>query len=108
LAGNGKKTAHSFTPGFTMTPIFGKFEATSRDPAFVLLKMGTALATNVDQGAATGVWLACTRDIEVVNGGGGYWNRMSREFSVTDKMSDEMLTRLWKRWKRDGGVKWTA
>ena len=108
-----KKTAHSFTPGFTMTPIFGKFEATSwiagllKDPVFKLLQVGTVLATDVDQGAATGAWLACTQDREVVHKGGGHWDRMARVFSVADGMSDEKLDRLWERWERDVGIEWT-
>ncbi|KAJ9613546.1 hypothetical protein H2200_003488 [Cladophialophora chaetospira] len=112
---NRKRTAHSFTPDFTMTPIFGKFEATSgswlngllRDPVFTLLKLGTVLATDVEQGAATGTWLACTRDLNVINGGGNHWDRMSRAFSVADAMSDEKLQRLWQRWQRDAGIEWT-
>lgn len=108
-----KKTAHSFTPGFTMTPIFSKFEATSwiagllKDPVFKLLQVGTVLATDADQGAATGVWLACTQEREVTGKGGGHWDRMTRVFSVADGMSDEKLDRLWERWERDTGVEWT-
>ena len=92
-----KSTAHSFTPGFTMTLIFGKFEPTSwlncllRDPVFTLLKVGTVLTTDVEHGTATGAWLACTQDVEVTGCGGGYWDRMTRAFSIADAMSDEKL-----------------
>ena len=110
-----KRTAHAFTPGFTFTPIFGKLGMRSgawlsdllRDPAYALLTVGTALATDVEQGAATGTWLACTRDPAVVYGGGGYWDRLSREFSVADKLRDEVMQRLWTRWERDCGIEWT-
>ena len=78
-----------------------------RDPVFALLKVGTPLATDVEHGAATGIWLAYAHGVAVKNGGGGYWDRMRREFGVADKTRDEILARLWKRWQRDPGVEWT-
>lgn len=107
-----RRTAHAFTPGFTDTPIFAKFAKASwyqdfiQDPRFALMRLGTALATDVEQGAATGVWLACAQDASIREGRGGYWDRMRREFSVADRMSDEMLARLWTRWEKDAGIEW--
>lgn len=104
------RTAHAFAPGFMSTSLFAKCETTSwlhgllRDPFFMVLKISTALATDVEQGAATGVWLACTDALRVKNGGGGYWDRMRREFSVADNIREEMLARFWTRWERDAGI----
>ena len=68
----------------------------------------TVLAVDVSQGAATGVWLACTND-EAVGGqgmGGGYWYRMTRRLSNIDMMTKETVERFWVRWEADAGVQW--
>lgn len=109
---SGRRISHSFTPGFTSTPIFAKTEATSTlfsDPLFYLLRVTyTVLATPVQQGALTGVWLASTDDAEVVGDGkgGGYWDRMTRRISKVDLLSQETLDRMWIRWEADAGVEW--
>lgn len=106
-----RKIAHAFSPGFTLTPIFGKITETNffADPIWWLLKMtNTVLAVDVSQGAATGVWLACTND-EAVGGqgmGGGYWYRMTRRLSNIDMMTKETVERFWVRWEADAGVQW--
>ena len=105
-----ERIAHAFSPGFTSTPalprlkdlrIEGKF-------AFRVLCAATALATDVSQGAATGVWLATTRDEAVVGEkmGGGYWERMTRRATRVDLMDTEMLERFWIRWEADAGISW--
>ena len=104
------RVAHAFSPGFTSTPaipglknlrVEGKF-------AFRALSVATALATEVSQGAATGVWLATTRDDAVVGEGvsGGYWERMTRRVTKVDLMGTEMLERFWIRWEADAGISW--
>ena len=115
----GRKTAHAFTPAFTMTPIFSKFQTGSslivdllKDPVFALLAVTTFLATHVSQGAMTGLWLASAPAEEISgqdtfsNGGGGFWDRMARKVSIADVMSEKFLARLWKRWEADAGVEW--
>jgi NAD(P)-dependent dehydrogenase (short-subunit alcohol dehydrogenase family) len=112
---DSQRTAHAFSPDFTFTPIFSKFGDSTgswiksflADPLFVLLKISTWLATSVAQGAATGAWLACTTESRVAEGGGGYWDRMNRAFSVADSMTDDMLQRLWRRWESDCEMKWS-
>ena len=104
------RVAHAFTPGYTMTPIFGKVKpcAIWEDLGFWILKATTSLATNVSWGAATGVWLATTED-EAVTGegmGGGYWDRMTRRAAKVDLMSTEQLERFWIRWEADAGIVW--
>ncbi|KAI8906662.1 hypothetical protein DFJ77DRAFT_477598 [Powellomyces hirtus] len=106
-----RRTAHAFTPGFTRTPIFTKFSSNGllSDPAFQILKLTTTAATDVDQGAATAVWLASTNDRQVAGApgtGGGYWDRMQRKMSRADVMSDELLDRFWTRWENDAGIQW--
>lgn len=106
-----RRIAHAFSPGFTSTPIFGKIAQISffEDPVFWLLKMTDyAVATDVSQGAATGVWLASTNDEAVVGKGmgGGYWDRMTRKMSKVDVTSKDTLERLWVRWEADARVEW--
>lgn len=105
-----QRVAHAFTPGFTMTPIFGKVmpRAIWEDPSFWILKATTILATNVSWGAATGVWLATTEDEAVIGEGmgGGYWERMTRRVAKVDLMSTEQLERFWIRWEADAGIVW--
>ena len=106
-----KMIAHSFTPGFTSTPIFSKIDLPSyaSDPMFWLLKATeNIVATPVQQGALTGVWLASTTDTEVVGEekGGAYWDRMTRRLAKTDLLDQETLDRLWIRWEADAGVEW--
>ena len=106
-----RRIVHAFAPGFTITPIYDKCESPGFlvDPLFWLLKATyTVLAIDVSQGAATGVYLACSDDEAVVgaDGGGAYWDRMTRRISKIDMMSKDTLERLWVRWEADAGVEW--
>jgi len=112
-----RRTAHAFTPGFTSTPIFGKFDATWRTwlstPAFSALKATERyIAVDADEGAKTGSWLAAEGGKEVE--GGGYWEWKVRRTSVVDllravlgeKEFGKKAEREWRRWEGDAGVKW--
>lgn len=90
-----RRAVHAFSPGLTFTPMTAKITV-------------SALAVDVNQGAATGVWLASTDDEEVIGKGmgGGYWDRMTRRVSSVDTMSEEMVERFWVRWEADAGVEW--
>ena len=90
-----RRVVHAFSPGLTFTPMTAKI-------------MVSALAVDVNQGAATGVWLASTDDDGVIGKGmgGGYWDRMTRRVSSVDMMSKEMVERFWVRWEADAGVEW--
>ena len=105
-----RRIVHSFTPGYTKTAIFEKTIGKSfrQDLLYRVLKGATALATDVSQGAATGLWLATTQDEAVIGegNGGGYWDRMKRRISKADVMSPETLERLGIRWEADAGVEW--
>ena len=105
-----RRILHSFTPGYTMTPIFSKITVRSvmQDPIWWLLQVTTFLATHVAQGAATGVWLATTQDEDVAGEGkgGAYWDRMTRRVSKVDVMDWETVERLWIRWEADAGIEW--
>lgn len=105
-----RRVVHSFTPGFTFTPIFQKFEIKSlwTDPGFALLKATTQFATDVSEGAATGSWLASTDDPEVVSEGKGgrYWDRCVPRLGTADLLNKDILDRLWTRWEADAGVEW--
>ena len=105
-----ERVAHAFSPGFTSTPALPRLKTMRIEGkfAFRVLCVATALATDVSQGAATGVWLATTRD-EAVAGegmGGGYWERMTRRATSVDLMGTEMLERFWIRWEADAGILW--
>ena len=105
------RVAHAFTPGFTSTAIFSKTASGPwpEDPGFAFLKATEGLlATHVDQGAATGPWLASTSD-EAVTGsgyGGRYWDRMTAKTCSIDLLAEETLAKLWTRWTADAGVEW--
>lgn len=105
-----RKIAHSFSPGYTVTPIFGKLELKSfwADPEFAFLKACTWLATPVSEGAATGSWLASTNEQQVIGPGKGgrYWDRCVRRKSAADMLDEDTLNRLWLRWEADAGVNW--
>lgn len=106
-----RRIAHAFTPGFTRSEFLGKAVDSGffADPQMWVLKMCNAvLPTDVSQGAATGVWLACTDDEGVVGKGmgGGYWDRMTRRLSKVDMMSKDALERFWVRWEADAGLEW--
>ncbi|PNS14517.1 hypothetical protein CAC42_3803 [Sphaceloma murrayae] len=102
--------AHSFSPGYTMTPILDKITALPFyiDPLFWILKAATALALPVDQGAATGLWLATTLDQNVVGQGmgGAYWDRCVRRKTSADMLSKETLDAAWRIWESDSDANW--
>ena len=101
-------TAHAFTPGYVYTPIFSKTADLPIyvDPVWWFLKALTFLSIPVEQGAATGLWLATANDLEVRPHGGGYWDRMTRRATPVDTMDQGVLERVWQCWERDGGVAW--
>lgn len=107
-----RRIVHAFHPGFVLTPVFEKLPKKSflEGPLHWMLRMSgfTALAVDVTQGAATGVWLAGTNDNTVVGEGmgGGYWDRMTRRVSNVDMMDKEIVERFWVRWEADAGVEW--
>ena len=112
------RKAHAFSPGFTQSPIFEKFDARWQtwlhDPGYMLLKLTEkSVATDTVEGAKTGAWLAaCGGDDEIE--GGKYWEWMTKEVSVVDfmreKMGEEAFRRkaveVWKEWEADAGIKW--
>lgn len=104
--------AHAFSPGYTFTPIFGKISQLPwyADPLFWVLKAATMLATPVEQGAATGVWLGITSDHQVAwhGKGGRYWDRCVPRVSVNDLTSKQTLDWLWEVWCVDSGAQWSA
>ncbi|TKA28480.1 hypothetical protein B0A50_03947 [Salinomyces thailandicus] len=103
-------TAHAFMPGYVFTPIFSKTASLPIyvDPVWWFLKALTFLSISVEQGAATGVWLSTTSDLEVRRHGGSYWDRMTRRMTPVDVMDSGVLERLWQCWERDAGVEWKA
>jgi hypothetical protein len=61
------RTTQVFTPGFTSTPIFGKFDVAWQtwlaNPLFAVLMMTEKwIAVATAEGAKTGVWLATWGD----------------------------------------------
>lgn len=105
-----QRIAHAFTPGYTFTPIFDKIPGLPWyvDPFYWLLKACLVLSVPVDQGAATGLWLATTDDVHVVGGGSGgrCWDRCVRRSTMVDVLPPGMLERMWQLWEIDTGAKW--
>lgn len=108
------RTAHAFTPGFTSTPILGKFDVTWQtwftNPLFAMLKTtGKWIAVGTDEGAKTGPWLA-TWGNEIGKGkqGGVFWGRMQKRTSLIDLMDDNRKADEWRTWERDAGIVWSV
>ena len=101
-----QRLVHCFTPGFTSTPMVDKSNIRSfrLDPIWWVLQSTVIFATDPRQGAATGFWLATTKD-EGGNGG-GYWDRMTRRVSKIDVTDPHIMQRLWVRWEADAGIEW--
>lgn len=93
-----RRTAHCFTPGFTLTPMVDKLTIRSlkEDPVWWVLQTAAILATDPSQGAATGTWHATTHDkAEVGEGKGGtHWDRMVRGTSKIDVMDPDVVQRF--------------
>jgi NAD(P)-dependent dehydrogenase (short-subunit alcohol dehydrogenase family) len=111
-----QRSAHSFTPGFTSSPIFSKFDVDWRtwisNPFFAVLKATQRyVAVDTDEGAKTGAWLAAEGN---ERSGGEYWEWCTRRTSLVDFMrgimDEEMFAKRsreeWTRWERDTGMEW--
>jgi NAD(P)-dependent dehydrogenase (short-subunit alcohol dehydrogenase family) len=105
-----RRTAHSFVPGYTLTPIFSKTPTLPWyiDPFFWLLKLCTFGCVPVEQGAATGLWLATTDDERIVGEGRGgeCWDRCVKRCTAADVLSRGTLERVWTVWEGDSGAEW--
>lgn len=109
----GKQTqrrAYSFSPGFTKTTLFDAVEGMkfSISPvSWTLRATMSTLGIPWDQGAATGVYLASSNDLQVVGTqGGGYWDRMKQRRSKADLLDQAARDRFWTRWCADAGIAW--
>jgi NAD(P)-dependent dehydrogenase (short-subunit alcohol dehydrogenase family) len=111
-----ERSAHSFTPGFTSTSIFGKFDVTWRtwisNPLFATLKVTeNYVAVDTDQGSRTGSWLAAEGCVEE---GGGFWEWSVRRTSLVDLLRGVLGEKVfmkkakgeWDLWEREAGVRW--
>lgn len=110
-SGRGRRTVHAFAPGFVYTPIFGKWDTEGwvRGVFSFFFNIAGVLSIDVEQGAATGSWLAMTNQHKVVGkgNGGAYWDRMRRMSTRADLMDRITLDRMWVRWEKDAGVVWS-
>jgi NAD(P)-dependent dehydrogenase (short-subunit alcohol dehydrogenase family) len=116
--GGSQRSAHAFTPGFTSSAIFGKFDYTwstwLSNPLFATLKVTEKyVAVDTDQGSRMGSWLAAEgSEVE----GGGYWEWGMRRTSLVDflrgmlgeKEFGRRTKAEWGSWERDVGVEWDA
>ncbi|KAJ4984198.1 short-chain dehydrogenase [Stagonosporopsis vannaccii] len=108
------RSAHAFTPGFTSTPIFGKFDVTWQtwfsNPLFAILKTTQNwVAVPTDEGAKTGIWLATWGDkIGAQGRGGAFWERMQRRTSVVDLMDEKRRINQWGAWESDAEIVWSV
>lgn len=108
--GQARRTAHAFSPGYSATTLFDRIPSTAwyLDIWFWFIKLSTKLATPIEQGAATGLWLATTDDPAVIGqgGGGGYWERLTLRTTTVDWRGGKSMQRLWDAWCRDSGASW--
>lgn len=113
---HNQRSAYAFTPGFTSSAIFGKFDVSWRtwltNPLFAVLKATERyVAADTDQGSRTGSWLAAEGKAE---GEGGYWEWQRRRTSLVEFLrgslgESEFFSRAkeeWVRWEGDVGVRW--
>ncbi|KAF1912918.1 hypothetical protein BDU57DRAFT_339175 [Ampelomyces quisqualis] len=109
-------SAHSFTPGFTSSAIFGKFDVSWRtwltNPIFAVLKATERyVAADTDQGSRTGSWLAAEG---AAHGGGGYWEWQVKRTSLVEFLrgvlgEEEFMKRSreeWGRWEEGVEIEW--
>ncbi|KAH5975744.1 hypothetical protein HBI85_019900 [Parastagonospora nodorum] len=115
-ATGSQRSAHAFTPGFTSSPIFSKFDVDWRvwlsNPGFAVLKATEKyIGVETDEGGKTGAWLAAEGS---ERGGGGYWEWCTRQTSLVDflrgKLGEEVFAKRareeWSGWEEDVGVEW--
>ncbi len=115
---DNKRTAHVFSPGFTSTPIFGKFGADWKTwfthPDFALLKATEKwVAVDTDEGAKTGAWLASCGGDEQIEAG-RFWDWMTIRTSLIDLLRGKLgeagfrkaAREEWSKWEKDAGVSW--
>jgi NAD(P)-dependent dehydrogenase (short-subunit alcohol dehydrogenase family) len=111
-----RRSAHSFTPGFTCSPIFSKFDVTwgtwISNPLFATLKLTEKyVAVDTDQGSRTGSWLAAEGNVE---NGGGFWEWGWRRTSLVDYLREvsgekkfwTVAGAEWGSWEREVMVEW--
>jgi hypothetical protein len=111
-------SAHAFTPGFTSSPIFSKFNVDWRtwisNPLFAVLKVTERyVAVDTEEGAKTGTLLAAEGS---ERSGGGYWEWCAKRTSLLDfqrgTMGEEMFAKRsreeWARWETNTGVEWNV
>jgi NAD(P)-dependent dehydrogenase (short-subunit alcohol dehydrogenase family) len=109
---NNERTAHVFTPGFTSTRIFSKFDVTWQtwltNPLFAALKTTEKwVAVDTDEGAKTGAWLASWGDdLGRKAEGGAFWERMEKRTSLVELMDERRKKEEWQIWERDASVLW--
>ncbi|KAF1347544.1 hypothetical protein BDV97DRAFT_201971 [Delphinella strobiligena] len=128
--------ASCFSPGYSKTAIFEKTTPLPwyRDLVFWIFRSMAFTATEVGQGASTGLWFATAstreigtadtvlqREIEeakgeakkvaIERGGGGYWDRCVRRTTLIDVEMQVLglgrLERCWDLWEKDGDVRWS-
>jgi NAD(P)-dependent dehydrogenase (short-subunit alcohol dehydrogenase family) len=115
---NNQRTAHAFSPGFTSTPIFGKFPVSWKtwisNPLFAFLKVTEQyVAVETAEGAKTGVWLASCGGEQGIERG-GYWEWMCRRMSLVDLVRSQLTDEewrvesgsVWRDWEDDTGCTW--
>ncbi|KAJ4321622.1 hypothetical protein N0V94_002821 [Neodidymelliopsis sp. IMI 364377] len=106
------RTAHSFSPGFTSTPIFSKYDVTWQtwisNPNFALLKVTEKwVGVDTDEGAKTGTWLATWgAEMGKKKQGGAYWERMDKRTSLVALMNKDQKQDEWNRWEKDASALW--
>jgi NAD(P)-dependent dehydrogenase (short-subunit alcohol dehydrogenase family) len=113
-----QRSAHAFTPGFTASSIFSKFDFSWRvcltSPSLSLLKVTEKyIGVDGDEGGKTGAWLAAEGSPRE---GGGYWEWCTRRTSLVDlmegKLGEEVFGQRaraeWKGWEEDCSMEWNV
>ena len=107
---DSRRSAHVFTPGFTSTAIFGKFDVDWKtwisNPLFAILKVTEKwIAVDTTEGAKMGEWLAsCGGDVDIE--GGKYWEWMTLRTSLIDLLHERMDETKFRRAAREEWRAW--
>lgn len=106
------RIVHTFSPGMTASGVFDKISTCSKDASVGdkvrvnMTRLFSRVATKVEEGSATGVWLASTQDSRIVGVGntGMHWERLERRRTIVETLSQETLQLMWQAWERDAGI----
>lgn len=102
-----KRLVYSWEPGLVKSNLLRDIADTPHDPAIWLLgKLQPIVGLDVRQGSATGVHLAASDSVRVIQNSGRYFDRMQPRLHDADWYTQQKLDLLFARWSADAEVSW--